>query len=140
MGHVLLQTEMDCYAGQDGLAPPRSPLQNQHQQTTIRPINSGFQTSSGLFEQPSVGLLPRSCHADQVKNSVFSTALSSPVRRSLQPYHIANGSDSYVNGAPSTGNAGIRNHDLDQNQDTNSLSSNDTCMDIHTDSPHPQSY
>lgn len=128
------------YAVEDGLAAPRAPFQNQQPPTTMPPISSVFQSPSGLFGQPTVGLLSRSGHTDQAKNSVFSNALSSPVRRSLQPYHLANGSGFDTNDAPPSGNAGIRNHDSDQNRDPNSLSCNDTTMDIHTDSPPHESY
>ncbi|KAG6507453.1 hypothetical protein ZIOFF_032797 [Zingiber officinale] len=132
-----IQTEMD-HVAEDGLtAAPRAPFQNQQPPPSTHPINSTFQAPSGLFGQP----IPRSGHTDQAKNSVFSNALSSPVRRSLQPYHLANdGSGFYTNDAPPTGNAASRNHDSDQNRDTSSLSCNDTSMDIHTDSPPHQSY
>ncbi|KAG6492821.1 uncharacterized protein LOC122001573 [Zingiber officinale] len=134
-----IQTEMD-YAVEDGLAASRAPFQNQQPPTTMHPISSVFQSPSGLFGQPTVGLLSRNGHTDQAKNSVFANALSSPVRRSLQPYHLANGSGFYTNEAPPSGNAGTRNHDSGQNRDTNSLSCSDTTMDIHTDSPPHQSY
>ncbi|XP_064993520.1 uncharacterized protein LOC103985764 isoform X2 [Musa acuminata AAA Group] len=131
--------EMD-YAGEGSLVSPRSPFQHQHHQTTIHLTNTGIQPASGLFGQPTVGLASRSGHSDQAKNSVFSNALSSPVCRSLQPYHLAQGSGLYANTVIPTGTAGARNHDPNQNRDTNSLSSNDSSMDIHTDSPPHEAY
>ncbi|XP_064948353.1 uncharacterized protein LOC135598463 isoform X2 [Musa acuminata AAA Group] len=131
--------EMD-YAGEGSLVSPRSPFQHQHHQTTIHLTNAGIQPASGLFGQPTVGLASRSGHSDQAKNSVFSNALSSPVCRSLQPYHLAQGSGLYANAVIPTGTAGARNHDPNQNRDTNSLSSNDSSMDIHTDSPPHEAY
>ncbi|CAL9081389.1 unnamed protein product [Musa acuminata var. zebrina] len=134
-----IQNEMD-YAGEGSLVSPRSPFQHQHHQTTIHLTNAGIQPASGSFGQPTVGLASRSGHSDQAKNSVFSNALSSPVCRSLQPYHLAQGSGLYANAVIPTGTAGARNHDPNQNRDTNSLSSNDSSMDIHTDSPPHEAY
>ncbi|WOK99161.1 hypothetical protein Cni_G07873 [Canna indica] len=133
-----MQTEMD-YSGEDTLVPPRPPFQNQHHQTTMN-SHPVIQTPSSLFAQPTVGIAPRSGQTDQPKNSVFSNALSSPVRRSLQPYHLANGSEFYANDTLPTGNPGVRNHDSNQNRESNSTSSNDSSMDIHTDSPPHGSY
>ncbi|CAL9049113.1 unnamed protein product [Musa banksii] len=132
-----MQSEMD-YAGEDALVSPRSPFQHQ---STMHVTNSGIQPTSGIFGQPTAGLAPRSGHSDQAKNSVFSNALSSPVRRSLQPYHFAQGGGFYGNGVLPTGNAESRNHhDPNENRGTNSLGSNDSSMDIHTDSRPHESY
>ncbi|CAL9079576.1 holocarboxylase synthetase [Musa troglodytarum] len=133
-----IQSEMD-YTGEDALITPRSPFQHQHQQTTMHMTNSGVQPPSGLFGQPTVGLAPRSGHADQPKNSVFSNALSSPVRRSLQPYQLAQGSGFFPNADLPTGNAGARSQDSNQNREANSLSSNDSSMD-NAESPPHESY
>ncbi|KAF2297518.1 hypothetical protein GH714_024919 [Hevea brasiliensis] len=75
----------------------------------------------------------RTEHCDQQpKNSVFSNALSSPVRRSLQNYHIAQDSY-YPPGGPPSGN-GTRSNEPNflqhQNRDPNPVSSNDSSMDI----------
>ncbi|KAE8666600.1 exocyst complex component 2-like [Hibiscus syriacus] len=81
-------------------------------------------------------------HSDQQsKNLVFSNALSSPVLRSLQHYHIAQ--DGYCpNGGLPSGN-GARNNEpsflQNRTRDSNPLSSNDTLMDMHADSPSHES-
>ncbi|KAJ8492989.1 hypothetical protein OPV22_014710 [Ensete ventricosum] len=133
-----IQSEMD-YAGEDALVSPRSsPFQHQ---STMHVTNSGTQPTYGIFGQPMAGLAPRIGHFDQAKSSVFSNALSSPVRRSLQPYHIAQGGGFYGNGVLPTGNAESRSHhDPNENRGTNSLGSNDSSMDIHTDSLPHESY
>lgn len=117
---------------------PRLQFQHQHShlQTTLHFTNLSVQQPSGFFGQAAVGLAPRPSHSDQVKNSVFSNALSSPVRRSLQPYHLAQGSDYHASGYLPTGN-GARNHEV------NSLSQNrepDSSMDMHSDSPTHESF
>ncbi|CAL9107219.1 zinc finger A20 and AN1 domain-containing stress-associated protein [Musa troglodytarum] len=133
-----IQNVMD-YTGEDALVSPRSSFPHQHQ-TPMHATNSSVQPPSALFGQPTVGLTTRSGHSDQTKNSVFSNALSSPVRRSLQPYHLAQGGGFYVNGVVPAGNTGSRNLDANQNRETNSLSFSDSSMDIHTDSPPHESY
>ncbi|KAI3885826.1 hypothetical protein MKX03_022566 [Papaver bracteatum] len=99
-----LQNELD-YGGEE-----------PHQPTVNNIMNSGPHVSSGSFGPTTVGPgigHPRSLHPDhQVKNSIFSNALSSPVRRSLQHYHLSQ----------------------DQTRDSNPPSSNDSSMDMH-DSP-----
>lgn len=58
---------------------------------------------------------------------VFSNALSSPIRRSLQPYHLEQGGDAgyFANGV---------------SRDVNPTASNDSSMDMHSDSPAHDSY
>ncbi|GJM98999.1 hypothetical protein PR202_ga16055 [Eleusine coracana subsp. coracana] len=64
----------------------------------------------------------------QSKNSmVFSNALSSPIRRSLQPYHLEQGGDTGY-----FANSG--------NRDMNPTASNDSFMDMHSDSPAHDSF
>lgn len=110
-------------------------------QTTMQMTNSGIQHLPALFGQPTAGLAPRSAHSDQPKNSVFSNALSSPVRRSLHPFHLDHGGGFYTNsGGLPTANSESRNHDPCQNREANSLGSNYSSMDIHTDSPPRGSY
>ncbi|XP_074570297.1 uncharacterized protein LOC141826880 [Curcuma longa] len=133
VAHV--QNEMD-YAVDDAVS--RSSVQHQYQ-TTMQMTNSSIQHPSALFGQPTAGLAPRSTHSDQSKNSVFSNALSSPVRRSLQPFHIEQGGFYNNDGLP-TGNTESRSHDPSQNREANSLSSNYSSMDIHTDSPPQGSF
>ncbi|ONK80824.1 uncharacterized protein A4U43_C01F22180 [Asparagus officinalis] len=112
-----LQHEID-YGGEDSSISPR------------------YQASASFAQATSAGLGHRAAHIDQTKNSVFSNALSSPVRRSLQSYHLPQGGgESY----PDAGN-GSRNHEsnsFNQNKDPNS---NDSSMDMHSDSPSHDSY
>ncbi|GMH31629.1 hypothetical protein Nepgr_033473 [Nepenthes gracilis] len=130
-----LQNELD-YCGDEPSMSPRAPVQHQHSQPPMHI------TSSGLVSSGSSGLMTaahsaRSEHFDnQTKNSVFSNALSSPVRRTLQHYHLTR------DGGPPLGN-GCRNNDTNflhpQSRDSNPLSSNDSAMDMHADSPGPES-
>ncbi|KAJ8770102.1 hypothetical protein K2173_011184 [Erythroxylum novogranatense] len=94
---------------------PRAPHQHQNSQPN-QFSGSGLSISSG-----STGPTIANQHCDQqTKNAVFSNALSSPIRRSLQNYHIAQGGYYPACGPPS-GN---------QNREPNPLSSNDSSMDI----------
>ncbi|WOL02982.1 hypothetical protein Cni_G11702 [Canna indica] len=123
-----IQNEMD-YAGDDAhLVAPRSPFQHQHQNQSMHAMNSGMQPPSGFLGQPTIGLATRSGH--------FSNALSSPERRSLQPFQFAQGGGFYANSSLPAGQTGSRNHDPSQNRDTNSASLNDSLMD----SPPRESY
>lgn len=101
---------------------PRAPL--QHQQSTS---GSSGQTILGQ------GLRSEQCD-NQSKNSVFSNALSSPVRRSLQHYQIGEGG-CYPSGL-SMGN-GNRNTESSflhqQSRDSTGFSANDSVMDMHAD-------
>ncbi|KAL0340141.1 UNVERIFIED_CONTAM: hypothetical protein Sradi_4530900 [Sesamum radiatum] len=107
--------------------PPRVPPQQQ--QTLMLLPHSGLPVSSNAFGPTTLGQGQRPGNLDQTKNSVFSNALSSPVHRSLQHYHISQGGYSANNATCSNQN------NTNQNQDTNSLSSNDTSMGMHPDSP-----
>ncbi|XP_010268579.1 PREDICTED: uncharacterized protein LOC104605493 [Nelumbo nucifera] len=137
-----LQNEID-YGGEEPSMSPRQPFQNQHSQPTMHFVNpAGAQISSGSFGLAAAGQGPRSVHSDnQAKNSVFSNALSSPVRRSLQHYHLTQGGY-YPNSGMPSGNvarnveASFSHH---QNRDSNSPSSNDSSMDMHADSPGHES-
>ncbi|KAJ9670918.1 hypothetical protein PVL29_027082 [Vitis rotundifolia] len=134
-----LQNELE-YGVEDPPVSPRLPLQHQHTQTTMHMTNSGAPVSSNSFGHPSaVGTGLRFGNFDQQpKNNVFSNALSSPVRRSLQNYHLAQGSY-YSNNLMPSGN-GPRNSET-QTRDSNPPSSNDSSMDMHADSPgHESSY
>ncbi|XP_017701586.2 uncharacterized protein LOC103720668 isoform X2 [Phoenix dactylifera] len=138
-----IQNAMD-YGGEDAIVSPRLQFQHQHPhlQTTMHFTNSIVQQPSVFFGRAAVGLAPQPSPSDQAKNSVFSNALSSPVRRSLQPYHLAQGSEYEASGYLPTGN-GARNHEvnsLSQNQESNCPSSNDSLMDMHSDSPTHESY
>ncbi|OMO98643.1 hypothetical protein COLO4_13789 [Corchorus olitorius] len=120
---------------------PRAPNQQQNTQPTMQFINNSFMVSSGSSGQAAGrGTRPEHCE-QQSKNSVFSNALSSPVRQSLQHYHISQGGYCPNGGLPS-GN-GARNNESNflqhQTRDSNPLSSNDSSMDMHADSPSHES-
>ncbi|KAK8476112.1 hypothetical protein V6N13_054292 [Hibiscus sabdariffa] len=135
-----LQNELD-YCGEEPSMSPRAPSQQQQPQPTMPFMNPGFMVSSGSSCQAAVqGTRPDHCD-QQPKNSVFSNALSSPVRRSLQHYHISQ--EGYCpNGGLPSGN-GVRNNESNflqhQTRDPNPPSSNDTSMDMHADSPSHES-
>ncbi|XP_057806957.1 uncharacterized protein LOC131021696 [Salvia miltiorrhiza] len=127
-----VQNELD-YGTEEPPPSPRLPLQ---QQTQPQPNNNlmqlpqtGLPISSNAFGPATIGQGPRAGNSDQSKNSVFSNALSSPVRRTLQHYHLSQGGFSSNNATRSNENS------TNQNRDTNPLSSNDTSMDMHSDSP-----
>ncbi|XVE86630.1 hypothetical protein DITRI_Ditri18aG0049900 [Diplodiscus trichospermus] len=130
-----LQNELE-YGGEEPPMSPRLPLQHPHSQTVAQLNNLGAPVSCNPFSSAMVGQGVRSGD-NQVKNSVFSNALSSPVRRSLQHYHLVQGGYnsnnvvlSSVNGQRNMEN----NYSHQQNRDVNSPSSNDS-MDMHADSP-----
>ena len=129
----IMQTEID-YGVEEASLSPRLQLPHPYPQTAMHLPNSAIQTSSGIFGQATVGLAPRPSYSDQAKNTFFSNALSSPVRRSLQHYHLAQGGGSYQNG----GN-GSRNHDGGGSRESNSPSNDDLSMDMHSDSPSHES-
>lgn len=122
---------------------PRQPHHQQHSQTAMHSNNLSASVPSNAFAAAVIGQGIRSGQADQqAKNSVFSNALSSPIRRSLQPYQLAQGGGLSSN-IMSSGN-GIRNNEIvypsTQNRDTNSSNSSES-MDMHADSPgHDFSY
>ncbi|CAN6543714.1 hypothetical protein FF1_034181 [Malus domestica] len=137
-----LQNELD-YCGEEPSMSPRLPLQHQHLQPTAHFSNSGLPVTSGSSGPTNTGQGIRSEQCDhQSKNSVFSNALSSPVRQSLQHYHISQ--DGYYPGAGLPSGNGARNNEpsfLHPNRDANPPSSNDTSMDMHADSPgHDSTY
>lgn len=110
-----IQHEMDYGGSSDAQTAPRL---HQYPQSAGQFANSSGQLSVGSHGQGS-GLAPRASNSDQSKNpTLFSNALSSPVRRSLQSYH------------PTQGAAGMGNRSVE----ANSTSSNDTTMDMVSDS------
>lgn len=130
-----IQNELDCSVEEPTMSP-RAQVRHQHSQPTMQFTNPGFPVPSGSSGQ-TTGQGTRSEHCDQQpKNSVFSNALSSPIRRSLQHYQIAQGGGYYPNGGmpPTTGG---RNNDPNifhqQNRDANPPNSNDSSMDMHAD-------
>ncbi|XP_057775378.1 uncharacterized protein LOC130994341 isoform X2 [Salvia miltiorrhiza] len=108
---------------------PSLPLLNQQpSQTAMLSTQTGIPVSN-VFGPSAAGQGLRSGNSDQTKNTVFSNALSSPVRRSLQHYHLSQGGQ--------YGNNATRSNDCSGNQtrDPNPPSSNDTSMEMHADSP-----
>ncbi|XP_022879585.1 uncharacterized protein LOC111397082 [Olea europaea var. sylvestris] len=102
-------------------------------QTAMLSTQSGTPVSSNSFgPAATIGQGLRSGNSDnQTKNSVFSNALSSPVRRTLQHYHLTHGS-SHTNNINGQRNSENTCH---PGRDPNPPSSNDTSMDMHADSP-----
>ncbi|KAI3461983.1 hypothetical protein Pfo_018646 [Paulownia fortunei] len=124
-----VQNELD-YGTEEPPPSPRLPFQQQQQPQTVMQLpHSGLPVSSNAFGPATTGQGLRSGNSDQTKNSVFSNALSSPVRQSLQHYHLSQGGYSANNATRSNEN------NTNQTRDTNPLSSNDTSMDMHADSP-----
>ncbi|XP_019451576.1 PREDICTED: uncharacterized protein LOC109353679 isoform X2 [Lupinus angustifolius] len=116
-----IQNELD-YCGEEPSMSPRAPLQQQQSQPVMHVPTSGFLVTFGSSGQPIAGQGLCSEHCDnQPKNSVFSNALSSPVRRSLQQ------AGSYSSGL------GNRNTEpgflQQQSRDSVTFSSNDSAMD-----------
>ncbi|KAG6592202.1 uncharacterized protein LOC111797455 [Cucurbita pepo subsp. pepo] len=139
-----IRNELD-YCGEEPSMSPRAAAvhQHQHAQPTMQFTNSSF-PASGLSAQATTGQGSRTEHSDNhSKSSVFSNALSSPIRRSLQQYHIAQEAH-YPNSGTSGGNGATRNNEPNflqhQNADPNSVSSNDSSMDMHADSPAHDSH
>ncbi|KAH9624884.1 hypothetical protein KSS87_020284 [Heliosperma pusillum] len=116
--------ELDCLADEPSMSP-RAPVQNHHPQTQTHFSSSGLLVSGSSAQTPATQL-PRTEQENQAKNSVFSNALLSPVRQNLQHYHLAQGGY-HPNGATPTAH---------QNRESNS---NDSSMDMHQDSPGPES-
>ncbi|KAL3513949.1 hypothetical protein ACH5RR_026666 [Cinchona calisaya] len=132
-----LQTELD-YSGEE---PPMSP------RTLGQPVqfaNSGLLVPTGSSALTASAQGFRSEPSDQQsKNYVFSNALSSPVRRSLQNYHISPGGYFQNSVQPSTnGNRSSEpNFIHQQSRDANPVNSSDSAMDMHADSPgHESTY
>lgn len=132
-----IQNELE-YSAEEPPASPRLHFQqHQHYPTAMHP---GIPVSTNSSGSASAAQGLRSGHSDhQAKNSVFSNALSSPVRCGLQNYHLGQGGY-YPNNIIPTGN-GNRNvengfpHHLNRDSNTNTTSSNDSSMDMHADSP-----
>ncbi|KQJ98198.1 hypothetical protein BRADI_3g35410v3 [Brachypodium distachyon] len=112
------------YGGEDPLVSPRSQCTVQSFQASMHiPNTSNQQASPSLLAQAIPGLQP--------KNSmVFCSALSSPVRQSLQPYHLQqdSGTGHSADGILCTGT-----------HESNSAASNDSFMDMHSDNPAHES-
>lgn len=132
---LCLQNELD-YCGEEPSMSPRAPLQHQQSQPVMHVTNSGFPVISGSSAQTIAGQGLRPEHCDnQSKNYMFSNALSSPVRRSLQHYQIAEGGRYSSGLAMGTGNRNTEPSFLHQqsSRDCTTFSSNDSAMDMHAD-------
>ncbi|VFQ80157.1 unnamed protein product [Cuscuta campestris] len=141
-----LQAELN-YGEEQSVSPRPPPHTSPHSQ----PMHVTNTASSASTALPS-GAVQGGVRADhyyeqQSKNNVFSNALSSPIRRSLQNYHLARGDCYYSsshdhppanvviikNGEP---NLQHQNRDSNYNNSSNNgYNSNDTSMDMHAESP-----
>ncbi|KAK7343760.1 hypothetical protein VNO77_12776 [Canavalia gladiata] len=129
-----IQNELD-YCGEEPSMSPRAPPQHQQSQPVMHVTGSGFPVTSGFSGQTIMGHGIRSEHSDnQSKNSVFSNALSSPVRRSLQHYQISEGGNNPSGLSMGNGNRNTEPSFLHQQiRDCAAFSSNDSAMDMHAD-------
>ncbi|XVE83266.1 hypothetical protein DITRI_Ditri16bG0074000 [Diplodiscus trichospermus] len=128
-----LQNELE-YGAEESPVSPRLSLQQHHPQTATQ-MNTLSAPFSSTPISPATTTQGVRSGDYQAKNSVFSNALSSPVRRSLQHYHSVQGSY-HSNNVLSSAN-GPRNNENNihqQNREASSPSAND-CMDMHADSP-----
>ncbi|CAN8246726.1 unnamed protein product [Cochlearia groenlandica] len=107
-----IQKELECCIEEPPVMSPRAPPP----QPTMHFTNSGLVASSGTSCPTGVP------SENQAKNSVFSNALSSPVRRSLQNYQTPQGG--YIPGVTRSSEA---------NRGSNSPRSIDSSMDMHAD-------
>lgn len=124
-----LQAELDYHADEPSLSP-RAPA---HTQSMPFP-NAGSLVSSGSSGAPASAIGFRSEPGDQQpKNYVFSNALSSPVRRTLQNYHISQGGYFPNNVQPNGNRNSESGSHQQQNRDSNHTSGGDSFMDMHAD-------
>ncbi|RWW69638.1 hypothetical protein BHE74_00022771, partial [Ensete ventricosum] len=126
---LILQNEIG-YGGEDTSMSPIPHLAHQYPQSSLQFRSTNIHNSS-MVGTAAVGLA-RTGHCEETKNTVFSNALSSPVRRSLESYHPTQGRASHDNALPpeNTNRNHGSNH-LDQSQD--SRTSSDSSMDMHSD-------
>ncbi|KAK8367151.1 hypothetical protein V6Z12_A02G167000 [Gossypium hirsutum] len=129
-----LQNELE-YGAEDFPMSPRQPFQQQqHPRPATHQNNLGSPFSSNPISAGTIARGVRSADY-QAKNSVFSNALSSPVRQSLQHYHSVSGANNISSSTNEPRNNETYHINL-QNRETDSPSTND-CMDMHADdSPH----
>jgi len=106
-----IQNELECCTEEPSMSPRAPP----HQPTM-------HVTSSGTSFPTAVPVVRSEQCENQAKNSVFSNALSSPIRRSLQNYQIPQGG--YISGTTRSS---------EQNRGSNSPGSIDSSMDMHAD-------
>ncbi|KAL6502639.1 hypothetical protein OROHE_024292 [Orobanche hederae] len=126
--------ELDYGTDEPPPSPRLLPLQSHQQQpqTLTQLPHSGLAVSSNAFNPSTIATLgqgQRFVNSDQIKNPIFSNALSSPVRQSFQNYHLLHGDFSSNNSIRSNENT------TNQTRDSHPVSSNDASMDMHADSP-----
>ncbi|XP_062232301.1 uncharacterized protein LOC133929528 [Phragmites australis] len=126
MAHI--QHEMD-YGGSDAHVAPRA------QQYALSAGGQFSNSSSQIPAAQALGLTPRAVSNEQSKNTIFSNALSSPVRQSLQSYHLTQGQ-----GAGNGGQTTTETNSGDQNREANLAGSNDTTMDMISDTAADEYY
>ncbi|XP_022774878.1 uncharacterized protein LOC111316909 [Durio zibethinus] len=129
-----LQNDLE-YGAEESPMSPRLSFQFQHPQTATHLNTLSAPFSSTPVSAATIAQGVRSGDY-QAKNSVFSNALSGPIRRSLQHYHSVQGgyhSNNIVSSANEPRNNETNYAHL-QNSEANSPSAND-CMDMHADSP-----
>ncbi|KAF3551782.1 hypothetical protein DY000_02002961 [Brassica cretica] len=114
---TLMQNELESCTEEHPISPRAPPPQ-----PTMHVTNSGLITSSDTSCPTAVPVVRSEQCENQAKNSVFSNALSIPVRRSLQNYQIPQGG--YISG-------GTRSSELNRGSD--SPSSFDSSMDMHAE-------
>ncbi|KFK32043.1 hypothetical protein AALP_AA6G192700 [Arabis alpina] len=112
-----IQNELECCVEEPPMSPRTLPPQ-----PTMHVTNSGLMASSGTSCPTGVPVVRSEQCENQAKNSVFSNALSSPIRRSLQNYQIPQGG--YISG-------GTRSSEV--NRGSISPGSIDSSMDMHAD-------
>ncbi|TKY51450.1 hypothetical protein E2542_SST22965 [Spatholobus suberectus] len=123
-----IQNELD-YCGEEPCMSPRAPQQHQQSQPVMHVTGSGFPVTTGFSAQTIMGQGLRSEHCDnQSKNSVFSNALSNPVRQIGEGGNYPSGL-SMGNGNRSTEPSFLHQ----QSRDSAAFSSNDSAMDMHAD-------
>ncbi|CAL0300677.1 unnamed protein product [Lupinus luteus] len=125
-----IQNELDYCGEEPSMSPRALPQHSQPVANSGFPVSSG---SSGLTVPGQQGLRPEQCD-NQSKNSVFSNALSSPIRRSLQHYQISEQGNCPSGLSMGNGNRNSETSFLhQQGRDSSTLNSNDSAMDMHSD-------
>ena len=113
-----MQNELECCIDEPPISPRAPPPQ-----PTMHVTNPGLMTTSGTSFPTAVPVVRSEQCENQAKNSVFSNALSSPIRRSLQNYQIPQGG--YTSGGTTRSS--------EVNRGSNSPGSIDSSMDMHAE-------
>eukprot|EP00252_Welwitschia_mirabilis_P000857 TRINITY_DN10835_c0_g1_i1.p1 TRINITY_DN10835_c0_g1~~TRINITY_DN10835_c0_g1_i1.p1 ORF type:complete len:252 (-),score=51.17 TRINITY_DN10835_c0_g1_i1:221-976(-) len=129
-----IQKELDCGGDEISMSPSVQCQNPPHSQQQTQ--NSAFQSqvTSGGASQGLVTPGPRVGLPDQSKNTVFSNALSSPVRRSLQSYNVVQGYCS-PNNTP-LGGSGTRRFGSATDQDQGHFNYGGNAVDPHSSESH----